>query len=362
MATINAVNATLLGQTGTGLFVGSISPTITGITTDSIRFQTNGNTIKSADGFACIGIYNGGGTSVNYTGLVGGATGVAPQLFMVGTDTNVGLQATMQAAGVFTIASTSSSPSRILSGTAYQHSTVFSFANTSASRTVTFPDADGTVLFAASSGGLKSFQVFTSGTAATYTRPAGITSILVQVLGGGGGGGGSTGGVSTGSQGAGGGAGGYSMLWVASASSTYTYTVGAGGAGGTAGANTGSTGGTTTFSASSLQATGGVGGGGMGAIANAVSSAALGGDGGVGTNGIVNSKGMPGFTSLMVTSNVSGASGGSSHFGGGGVISLGGTGGAGGNYGSGGAGGYSSTVSAAGGAGSAGLIIVWEFA
>jgi len=38
----------------------------------------------------------------------------------------------------------------------------------------------------ASPGSLKSFQVFTSGTAATYTKPAGITSILVELVGGGG--------------------------------------------------------------------------------------------------------------------------------------------------------------------------------
>src|SRR5271157_1876247 len=42
----------------------------------------------------------------------------------------------------------------------------------------------------AGGGGLNSFQIFTSGTAATYTRPGGVTSIFVEVIGGGGGGGG----------------------------------------------------------------------------------------------------------------------------------------------------------------------------
>ena len=108
-------------------------------------------------------------------------------------------------------------------------------------------------------GGLRSFQIFTSGIAQTYTKPANVTSILVEVIGGGGGGGGAA--VSFGSLGAGSGgdAGGYARLYVASASSTYTYTVGAAGSGGSSGANNGASGGTTSFGRS-LQATGGGGG------------------------------------------------------------------------------------------------------
>jgi len=33
-------------------------------------------------------------------------------------------------------------------------------------------------------GGVRSFQVFTTGTAATYTKPSNVTSILVEVVGG----------------------------------------------------------------------------------------------------------------------------------------------------------------------------------
>lgn len=211
------------------------------------------------------------------------------------------------------------------------------------------------------SGGLKSFQTFTSGTAATYTRPAGITSILVEVLGGGGGGGGSTGGASTSSIGAGGGAGGYARLWVPSAAATYTYTVGAGGTAGASGGGTGGNGGTTTFSASSLQATGGNGSPGMSAVLNTGSSSLTGGNGGVGSNGDINVKGMPGVSCLLTVAQSVGGTGGSSHYGGGGRFNIAGTGSDGGNYGSGGSGGFSTTVSAAGGAGSAGLIVVWEY-
>lgn len=213
-------------------------------------------------------------------------------------------------------------------------------------------------------GGLKSFQIFTSGSSATYTKPAGITSILVEVIGGGGGGSGVLGAASSFSSGGGGGSGGYARLYVASASSTYTYTVGAAGAGGTAGANPGGTGGTTTFSASSLQATGGGGGQPPGAPALVSGSAyGSGGTAGVGTNGNINSTGRPGNAGLAVLGNLCGGNGGSSIYGGGGlgICNTTAAGNAAGLYGSGGGGASGTTVSLAGGAGSAGLIIVWEF-
>jgi len=216
---------------------------------------------------------------------------------------------------------------------------------------------------AATTGRLLSFQTFTSGSAATYTKNASATGILVEVLGGGGGGGGAGAGASQVASAAGGGAGGYARLWVSSASSTYTYTVGAGGTAGSAGNNAGGTGGTTTFNASSLQATGGVGGSGSGGSNITAAAAVSGGAGGVGSNGNFNCSGMPGIYGLGILSTVQSGSGGSSHYGGGANGNNAGTAGtAAGNYGSGGSGGSAgASTTNAGGAGSAGLIIVWEY-
>ena len=214
----------------------------------------------------------------------------------------------------------------------------------------------------ASPGRLKSFQIFTSGTAQTYTKPAGITSILVEVLGGGGAGGGCTaGGAGTVAVAGGGGAGGYARLWVPSAAASYTYTVGAGGTSGGAGAS-GNAGGTTTFSASSLQATGGGGASATTSVANTGGGISSGAAGGVGSNGDFNCNGERGDKGIAIVGLVSSGEGGSSIYGAGGAPVNVADGSAGLAYGSGGSGGSTgTTTNRAGGAGSAGLIIVWEF-
>lgn len=97
------------------------------------------------------------------------------------------------------------------------------------------------------------FQAFSTAGTFTFTVPAGVTKIMVEVWGGGGGGGdGGSGG------GGGGGAGGYGKdMFTVSPATTYTVIVGAGGAGGNF--TNGGNGGTSSFG-SLISATGGTGG------------------------------------------------------------------------------------------------------
>lgn len=110
------------------------------------------------------------------------------------------------------------------------------------------PGAAGTVLKSNGTGvlpsfqtGSSTFQTFTSGSG-TYTPPAGVSYLIVEMVGGGGGGS-STTGTTTGT---GGGAGGY--LKVRFPVGTYSYAVGAGGAGSGSGNTNGTAGSNTTFS------------------------------------------------------------------------------------------------------------------
>src|SRR3954462_9455253 len=90
MATNNAVNTTLSGQTGTGNFAGSISPTLSGITTNTIKFtqdnaiyDTNNNLILDLETHA---------SAVNYVVISNRATLTPPGIAVAGTDSNICLQ------------------------------------------------------------------------------------------------------------------------------------------------------------------------------------------------------------------------------------------------------------------------------
>lgn len=213
-------------------------------------------------------------------------------------------------------------------------------------------------------GGLRSFQVFTSGTAATYTKPANVTSILVEMVGGGGGGGGITAGATTIAVSGGGGGGGYCRHFIASAAGTYTYTVGGGGAGGV-GASVGTTGTATTFS--TLTANGGAGGTVGTAAAASAAFVAPGGAGGTATGGnVANIQGYAGGSGFISLTSTQAGQGGASQFSGISATQTATTanGVAGQLYGGGGGGalgGLSGGTTQNGGAGAAGIIIVWEF-
>lgn len=127
---------------------------------------------------------NHNSTPVNNFYMFNVATGNQPIFGVQGSDTDVGMLLSAKGAGVFNFVSTSSSPIAFASGTASQHSTTFTFANTAQSRTVTWPDASGTVAFTSGASG-----VVNSGTAnqmayyaSTGTAVSGLVTLANGVL------------------------------------------------------------------------------------------------------------------------------------------------------------------------------------
>ena len=132
--------------------------------------------------------------------------------------------------------------------------------------------------------GLASVQTFTS--SGTWTRPAGITKVIMEVQGAGGGGGRND---TYNYRGTSGSAGGYAkkLLDVSSVASS-TITIGAGGAGGAADTNDGAAGGLSSWADGGTTVTGGAGGAGLGEDSYGYTA------GGSGTNGDINITGGPG--------------------------------------------------------------------
>lgn len=212
---------------------------------------------------------------------------------------------------------------------------------------------------------LNTKNVYTSST--TWTKPAGIRFVEIEMVGGGGAGGGcnSTTGTQN-SNGGGGGGGEYARARIDAASlgSTETVTIGAGGTGSVG--SSGGTGGTTSFGAH-VTAAGGTGGSnGNASDGNAVADSGSGGNGGTGADvSIIGSDGGKG----RVTGGEAHLSGdgGASHLSGGrSSAGLSGGGGAmnGYAYGGGGSGAVNAASQGsnrAGGDGAAGIMIVREY-
>ncbi len=229
------------------------------------------------------------------------------------------------------------------------------------------PGAAGEVVVTVSPGLLGvnvTTQVFTAD--GTWTKPANLLYVVVEVQGGGGGSGGcSATAASENAAGSGGGGGGYSKKTIPASAlgASVAVTVGAGGTGATAGGSTvGGTGGTSSFG-SQCSATGGNGGN-SGNSGSGTTAGALGGTGGTGSNGELNVAGQQGgYGHLIGGIRVLSAVGGSSQLGEGGQPAHAAVGNPGVAYG-GGAGGSCSNPSTAartGAAGAPGIVLVTSY-
>ena len=196
--------------------------------------------------------------------------------------------------------------------------------------------------------GLNSVQSFTS--SGTWTRPSGITKVIMEVQGAGGGGAGNDG---TGYYCTGGGGGGYAKKFLdVSSISTSTITVGAAGSGGGSASN-GGAGGATSWADGTNTITGNGGNAGVARTSNNVGEA-----GGSASGGDIN---INGGYSIGVYHNQSldrSYSAGASFLGNAGIgVTSGAEAGTG--YGAGGGGVMASAGT--GGAGAPGIVIVWEY-
>jgi hypothetical protein len=207
--------------------------------------------------------------------------------------------------------------------------------------------------------------LITSVALATYTPPAGVRALLVELWGPGGGGGGAQSSAGNLAAGAGGGGGGYASKFYATVAASYSVQAGTGGVPGVGvgGGGGGAGGPATTFGG--VTANGGGGGNGDPAGGSTEGVDRTGGVGGVATGGDINMVGSDGGSSIRWsgTVGISGAGAGSA-MGGGAVKGVAGPnpGNDGNLYGGGGSGGLSTTTGgSAGGRGANGVIRITEY-
>lgn len=120
-------------------------------TSDSPTFQnlnlTGANILNgSGKNYLAFG-FNGAGSPVNYLQINNSSTGNELSYSANGTDANIGISTICKGGGNYFIYSQNVNPLIIKSGTGNQHTSIFSFANTNTSTTITFQDANGTVAF-----------------------------------------------------------------------------------------------------------------------------------------------------------------------------------------------------------------------
>jgi len=110
---------------------------------NSVQFN-NTNSVYDANGVLILSLF-GVASAVNYIRFENAITGFGPVIQALGADTDIDIRYFAKGEGFHNFASTGNTPVYFRSGTAYQHATIFSFANTAATRTATWQDSNGTV-------------------------------------------------------------------------------------------------------------------------------------------------------------------------------------------------------------------------
>lgn len=112
---------------------------------NTLQFNSN-NGLLDSNGKEMLSFNPSGSSAVNYLTIYNNTTGNQPSLRAAGSDTDIGFNLYTKGAGSFNLVSAAATlPLTIFNGTGSQHTTAFSFSNTSAARTVTFPDASFTI-------------------------------------------------------------------------------------------------------------------------------------------------------------------------------------------------------------------------
>lgn len=181
--------------TGTGSPVLSASPTFTGTPVLSTPTATSIQVplLRDTNNSTVLNIATLASSSVNYFIMYNRVTGNGPIIASAGSDASVDFRLNTQAAGQFVFSSTSNTPFSIRNAGSYVHTTNFTMPSSSATRTVTFPDVDGTLVLTAGTSTMSSTANIImgkangteSGNAVTASAQAGvITTSSLTTAGG----------------------------------------------------------------------------------------------------------------------------------------------------------------------------------